>query len=297
MLFRSDNNHSAATPLVKVITTGKAAQGFLYLYGQQQMTYSPSPLATQYLTEPGGWGTGSWVIPNGDPCSVTTSAGMHTLSATGAGTCHVTYHRTGDAEHLPGDSNELVITIDKATPTSSFSSTSVTGYTGVSFTPPTLTTDSPGTVTYSTSDSSVAQVHATTGAITIVGTGSTVITANIAGTNDFNAAEVMYNLDVNDGSQTLSWDSLVTGITSKTYGVSFDISATSSAGLTPTYTTSGGCSVLGAIVTMTSGSVDCVITASQAGDSTHGAATPITYTVTATKATQNSLLEIGRAHV
>ena len=69
------------------------------------------------------------------------------------------------------------------------------------FTAPTLSgaqTD----VTYSSSNAAVATVNATSGAVTIVGTGTTIITANAKGTNAFKPATATYTIHVIDGSAT-----------------------------------------------------------------------------------------------
>ncbi len=85
--------------------------------------------------------------------------------------------------------------------TLSFSATSV-NYDiagGTAFTAPTLTgaqTD----VAYSSSNSAVATVDVSTGAVTIIGTGKTVITANAEGTNAFKPATASYTLRVTDSS-------------------------------------------------------------------------------------------------
>ncbi|MDP9274524.1 MAG: Ig-like domain-containing protein, partial [Chloroflexota bacterium] len=71
-----------------------------------------------------------------------------------------------------------------------------------------------------------------------------------------------------------------------TYGTSFSVSATSTSGLAVSVGASGGCTISGSTVTMTSGTIDCVVTASQSGDGNYAAATTVTRTVTARKADQ-----------
>ena len=65
------------------------------------------------------------------------------------------------------------------------------------------------------------------------------------------------------------------------YGDSVDYgTATSDSSLTVTVTPSGGCAaVSGSIVKITSATTDCTLTATQAGDSTYNAATPVVRTV------------------
>ena len=85
--------------------------------------------------------------------------------------------------------------------TLSFSATSVTYDVAGSaaFTAPTLS-GAQTAVTYSSSNAAVATVNATTGAVEIVGTGTTIITANAEGTDAFKPATASYTLRVTDSS-------------------------------------------------------------------------------------------------
>ena len=83
-------------------------------------------------------------------------------------------------------------------------------------------------------------------------------------------------------SQTISFTSLV----DKTLGVpSFPLSATASSGLTVAFTSNNSsvCTVSGVNVTLVAAGI-CSITATQPGDSTHAAATPVTQTFNVTAA-------------
>ena len=60
---------------------------------------------------------------------------------------------------------------------------------------------SDGAVTYTSSQTGVATVNATTGEVTIVGIGSTTITASLAATTCYNAASATYTLTVTDDPQ------------------------------------------------------------------------------------------------
>ena len=85
--------------------------------------------------------------------------------------------------------------IAKETQTLAFSETSISILKGESFTAPTLT-GAQTTVTYSSNNEAVATVDAATGAVTIVGIGTTTITANAAANETFNAASASYTLIV-----------------------------------------------------------------------------------------------------
>ena len=78
-----------------------------------------------------------------------------------------------------------------------FSPTSVTAILGENFTAPTLTINPSGlAVTYSSSNTSVATVDASTGAVTIKAVGTTTITASFAGNDNYYANSASYTLTV-----------------------------------------------------------------------------------------------------
>ena len=90
---------------------------------------------------------------------------------------------------------------DKKDVKMSFTDTSATATLGKSFTAPTLTIDPAGlAVTYKSSNTAVATVDATTGAVTLVAEGTTTITASFAGNDNYNAASASYALTVNSSS-------------------------------------------------------------------------------------------------
>ena len=79
-----------------------------------------------------------------------------------------------------------------------FDATTATATLGESFTAPTLTTTPEGiAVTYSSSDTDVATVDASTGAVTPIKAGTTTITATFAGNDDYTEASASYELTVN----------------------------------------------------------------------------------------------------
>jgi hypothetical protein len=69
------------------------------------------------------------------------------------------------------------------------------------------------------------------------------------------------------------------------YGDTFTVAATASSSLPVTYSSSGGCSNVGATFTMTSSTVTCVVHYNQTGDATYNPAPEVTENVTAGKAT------------
>jgi hypothetical protein len=70
------------------------------------------------------------------------------------------------------------------------------------------------------------------------------------------------------------------------FNSTFTAAPSANSGLAVTVAATGGCTILGSTVTMTSGTTDCTLTASQAGDADYSAASDVIHTVTATKAAQ-----------
>ena len=104
---------------------------------------------------------------------------------------------------------------EKTTPELSFNTTSYEATLGQTFTTPTLTNESEVTVSYRSSEPSVAEVNPETGDVTLVGEGTTVITASFPGNDTYNSASASYTLNVTDPSATTSVSIDGTGITNK----------------------------------------------------------------------------------
>ncbi|MBM3427434.1 MAG: hypothetical protein FJX95_01470, partial [Bacteroidetes bacterium] len=128
------------------------------------------------------------------------------------------------------------------------------------------------TVSYTSSNTSVATVSGNT--VTIVGVGSTTITASQAGnTNVAPAIDVTQTLIVNQASQTITFAALPN---KQLTDAPFALTATASSGLTVTYTSSNT-----AVATVSGNTVTIVglgstnITASQAGNTNYAAATSV----------------------
>lgn len=87
--------------------------------------------------------------------------------------------------------------VTKQDVTMAFSEASATATVGQAFTAPTLSMNPSGlAVTYSSSNTAVATVDASTGAVTLVAEGTTTITATFAGNNNYNPATASYELTV-----------------------------------------------------------------------------------------------------
>ena len=87
-------------------------------------------------------------------------------------------------------------TSSKVSPELAWSASSASAIVGEAFTAPTLTNPNNLTVTYSSMDASVATVNESTGAVTIKGVGTTIITANFAGNDTYKPGTASYTLVV-----------------------------------------------------------------------------------------------------
>ncbi len=88
--------------------------------------------------------------------------------------------------------------VDPVDPEISFPETEYAAAIGEPFESPVASTISDGVVTYSSSDETVATVDATTGEVTLVAQGTTVITAAVAATDTYLAGSASYTLTVTD---------------------------------------------------------------------------------------------------
>ncbi len=113
------------------------------------------------------------------------------------------------------------------------------------------------------SPTSPATVH-------ITGAGSCTVTASQAGNANWAPApDVPQTITIAKSPQSITFDQPASPAV---FGSSLDVAPTASSGLDVTLVASGGCTATGFHVTMTSGTEDCTLTASQAGDDDYLAA-------------------------
>jgi len=99
------------------------------------------------------------------------------------------------------DYDDYVQPVYKQDVTMAFNPTEATATIGEDFTEPTLTTTPANlTVTYSSSDQTVATINIATGEVTPVAAGTTVITATFAGNNSYNSGSATYTLTVTEAT-------------------------------------------------------------------------------------------------
>jgi hypothetical protein len=126
-------------------------------------------------------------------------------------------------------------------------------------------------ITFSSTTPTVCSVSGTTASLHIAGTCT--VEASQAGNGEYNPANVSQSFSVTLAAQSITWPAIGTDQNPLT---SFHLGATASSGLTVAFasTTPTVCSVSGTTASMlTSGT--CTIQATQAGNTTYAAATPV----------------------
>ena len=179
--------------------------------------------------------------PEGATVKYGTEEGKYDLTEnptyTNVGTYTVYYQVTKEAtETVTGSAK---ITITKATATLKFSAETATATLGAEFQTPTLTVTPEGLegVKYTSSNTDVATVHETTGAVTLVAAGETTITAKFAGNDNYEAAETSYTLTVNSKA---TMEVTATGYEGVYDGNAHGITVTAPEGATVKYGTEEG---------------------------------------------------------
>lgn len=119
------------------------------------------------------------------------------------GSYTVYYKVVGDANHENAEGGQVVATIAKANATVTFASKTASGKMGEAFTAPKVTTTPADlTLAYTSSNTKVATVDSSTGALTLVSAGETTITATFAGNDNYNSASDSYTLVIEASDPT-----------------------------------------------------------------------------------------------
>lgn len=152
--------------------------------------------------------TVSYQSTNTDVATVDPSTGAVTVLAAGTTDIEVTSEEDDDYE---AGYAAYTLTVNKIDPALAFSEGSVQVNLGDDFTAPTLTNALGMTVSYESTNTGVATVDPTTGAVTIVGAGTTTITATSAEDATHSAGSASYNLTVLDANTHIYWSEDWTG--------------------------------------------------------------------------------------
>ena len=207
----------------------------------------------------------------------------NTVTIVGAGETTITASQEGNSNYNAATSVDRTLTVSKADQTITFDLLPTKAFGDEDFDLP-ATASSGLEVSYTSSDESVAIISGKT--VTIVGAGTTSITASQDGNENYSAAtDVQQDLIVNKADQTITFDALA----SKTYGdPDFGLDGSADSGLEVSYSSSDEnvATVSGNTVTII-GAGETTITASQNGNSNYNAADDVGQTLTVNKASQS----------
>ncbi len=207
------------------------------------------------------------VYTSSDPAVATISG--NTVTLTGTGTTEITASQPGNASYNAATPQVQTLEVTKASQVITFILPSGIGLSEESVTL-NGTINSGLSIIYTSSNPAVATVSGNI--LTLVGTGTSIITASQPGDHHYNAAtDVVRTIDVNNKlSQTITFEALANRTTGD---APFALNAVSTSGLTITYTSSNPlvATVSGNILTIV-GAGTTTVTASQPGNTEYNPA-------------------------
>ncbi|AKC83015.1 hypothetical protein IMCC26134_09920 [Verrucomicrobia bacterium IMCC26134] len=267
-----DTNYAAATPVERSFTVSASAQTLTFAplanktFGDAAFALSAS--STSSLTP-------TFTVVSG-PATLSGS----TLTLSGAGSVTVRASQTGDANYAAATPVERSFTVAQASQTLTFAPLADKTFGDAAFA---LSASSTSSLTPTfTVVSGPATLSGST--LTLSGAGSVTVRASQAGDASYAAATpVERSFKVAQASQTLTFAPLA----DKTFGdAAFALSASSTSSLTPTFTVvSGPATLSGSTLTLT-GAGPVTVRASQAGDTSYAAATPVERSFNVAQASQ-----------
>jgi sugar lactone lactonase YvrE len=265
--------YNAATPVSAKLTVSKANQTISNLFDMQ------SVLSDGSLTLSGTASSGLPVSYTSSDPKVATISG-NKVTFVGAGVTTITATQAGDGKYNAATSVSVSLTVTTAIKTSQY----IFGLSDMAK----LTTDQPFylkkvatsglPITYTSSNPSVAKISGNI--VTIAGPGSTILTASQPGNDQYSEATPVSATLTVTGPSISKLEQIITGmedlIVKTTDDPAFTLNATATSGLTVSYTSSNlaVATISGNKVTLV-GEGTTTITASQSGNASYNAATPV----------------------
>ena len=259
-----NGNFNAASDVPQTLTVNKASQSITFgpltakVFGDANFNLSATASSTLAITYASG------------NTAVATVSG-NTVTIVGGGTTTITASQAGNVNYNAATDVPQILTVNKAAQSITFNALTTKSFGDPNFNLG-ATASSSLTVSYASSNTSVATISGST--VTIVGVGSSVITASQAGNSNYLAAtDAPQTLNVTIGNQTITFNAL----SPASVGDSpITLVATSSSGLTVSYSSNNTsvATVSGNNLTIV-GQGNATITASQAGNANYNAATSV----------------------
>lgn len=204
------------------------------------------------------------------------------LTIIGAGTATITASQAGDNGYSPATSITKTITVSKKSQSLSWTQT-LSGFVGDTPIQLSATSNSELPVAYTSSNTNVATIEGNV--LTIVGEGTSTITAKQSGNNIYNAAsEISKTITVSKKSQAITWTQTLSAFVDD---APIQLLATTNSELPVVYTSSNVnvATIENDFLTIV-GEGTSTITAKQAGNGTYNAATNIVKTIIVSKRSQ-----------
>ena len=255
------------------------------------VTGAPSSLGylgTVDLGTSGGNGNGavSFVSTTPQVCSVDSGSGVVTMLVS-SGTCSIGATKAADVSYYAASTNVDIVAV-KALQSALTVSGSSSGAYGDEISLSTNGGTTGGQVSWSAGVSTACSVNVS-GVVTLTsGTGTCVVTATMAGTNDYESVtSAPFTVTVSKAAQT----ALVITSTQVTYGQTLDLAHTGGSGTgAVTWTkVSGTCSLSGTVVTPGNAGSSCVVRVTRAADANYLVRSSSDTTIEIVKAPQTSL--------
>jgi uncharacterized repeat protein (TIGR02543 family) len=275
--YSGDANYSVAAGATRAVSINANQSSLSWNLAGTSVPY----LGTLDLATTGGSGSGAVVysVSQGSTCTVSGS----TLVAGDAGsTCEVTATKVAADNYYAASTSSQVITISKIDQanTLTFSNSNAMTY-GQTLTLNATGGSGSGAVTYLVTNQGSTGCAISGSTLTVTGAGTCAVNASRAGSTNYNTtglgSQATQSITVSTAPQTLRFTSTVPS--APVVGGSYVAVASSSSSLTPTLAiTSGSCTISGSTVSF-SGTGNCVVSATQSGDSQYSAATAVTQTI------------------
>ncbi len=273
-----NSTYAAATPVSVSFTVSKNPQTITF----------PAITGTQYAggtvtlgaTASSGLAV-NYVSQSATICTVNNTAGTATLIA--GGTCKIEATQTGNSTYAAATPVSVSFTVSKNPQTITFPAITGTQYAGGTVTLG-ATASSGLAVTYVSQSATICTVNNTAGTATLIAGGTCKIEATQTGNSTYAAATaVSVSFTVSKNPQTITFPA----ITGTQYaGGTVTLGATASSGLAVSYVSQSAtiCTVnnTAGTATLIAGGT-CKIEATQTGNSTYAAATPVSVSFTVSK--------------
>ena len=199
--FAGNDNYNAASDSY-TLTVAKAdavSSDLSFASATATATYGDETVSSPALANPHQLSL-TWSSSNKDVATVNASG---VVTIVGAGETVISAAFAGN-DTYGANTISYTLTVNKFQPKITFASTSVTAKVGEGFTPPKVTTDPKDLeFVYTSSDENVAKVDASSGEVTIVGSGTTRITATFNATRNYHYVAAYYDLTVEDEESLL----------------------------------------------------------------------------------------------